>query len=285
LRDDKRNSPLQVWAGENYAFQETDVPMDLVMTAPLAWFVAGAAVLGAVVGSFLGAALERMPVGRSVVTGRSMCDGCGKALTMPELVPVLSWLIQRGRCRGCGGAIGWWQLACELVGAGLAVVAVLMARDRMMLAAMVMGWQLALLALLDLRHLWLPSRLVGLLAVSGLALSVANAVSVGMPGLVLLSLGGGVLGFGILWLVARVYLKTRGRDGMGGGDPLLLGAIGLWVGPLGVVEVLLGASIVGIGATVAMFAMGRKLAADTPLPLGTCLAVAGWPIFLLQGFG
>lgn len=258
---------------------------DPVMAAPLAWVVAGAAVLGAVIGSFLGAALERMPQGRSVVTGRSICDGCGKALTVPELVPVLSWLIQRGRCRGCGGAIGWWQLACETGGAALAVIAVLMARDRMVLAGMVMGWQLLLLALLDLRHLWLPSRLVALLAASGLLLALANALSAGVPMLMLLSLGGGVLGFGILWLVARLYLKTRGRDGMGGGDPLLLGAIGLWVGPLGVVEVLLGASIIGIGATVAMFAMGRKLAADTPLPLGTCLAVAAWPIFLLQGFG
>lgn len=255
------------------------------MAAPLAWVVAGAAGLGAIVGSFLGAALERLPHGRSIVTGRSICDGCGKALTVPELIPVLSWLIQRGRCRGCGGQIGWWQLACELGGAGVAVWAVLGAGERLALAGMVMGWQLLLLALLDLRHLWLPLRLVGVLAASGFALAVANALSVAVPGLMLLSLGGGVLGFLILWLVSRLYLRTRGREGMGGGDPLLLGAIGLWVGPLGVVEVLLGASIVGIAAAVAMFAVGRKLAADTPLPLGSCLAVAAWPIFLLQGFG
>ena len=62
----------------------------------LAWMV-----VGAVVGSFVGAALVRLPDGRSV-TGRSNCDSCDKALTARELVPVVSWLMQRGVCRGCG---------------------------------------------------------------------------------------------------------------------------------------------------------------------------------------
>lgn len=247
--------------------------------------MAAAAVLGAVIGSFLGAVMIRLPEGRSVVSGRSACDGCGTALTVAELVPVLSWIVQRGRCRTCGSAIGRGQLACELGGAAVAVGSVVLARDGLVLAAMVMGWQLLLLALLDLKHLWLPRVLVAWLAASGLVVVLGDAWRLQSADPLLVSAGGGVIGFGILWLVARVYLKARGREGMGSGDPPLLGAIGLWLGPLGVVEVMLGASILGIAAAIVMLVSKRKIDAETALPLGTCLAATAWPIFLLQGPG
>lgn len=258
--------------------------VDLILLPP-GWLIVGAAVLGAVIGSFLGAALVRLPQGRSIVSGRSACDGCGKALTVTELVPVLSWLAQRGKCRTCGGPIGGWQLGCELGGALVAVVAVIWARDGLVLAAMMLGWQLLLLALLDLRHLWLPRLLVAVLAASGAAVAGAAAWSAGSLDPVLISLTGGALGFVMLWAIARFYLKARGREGMGAGDPPLLGAIGLWLGPLGVVETMLGASIVGIIAAIVMHVSKRKVAADTALPLGTCLAATAWPLFLLQGLG
>jgi len=245
----------------------------------------GAAVLGAIVGSFLGAALVRLPEGRSVLTGRSACDGCGKALAVVELVPVLSWLAQRGKCRTCGARIGMWQLACELGGAAVSMGAVLVARDGLVLAAMLMGWQLLLLALLDLRHLWLPRVLVGLLAGSGVLVVSARAWFERDAGPVFIAAGGGALGFLMLWLIARFYLKARGREGMGAGDPPLLGAIGLWLGPLGVVETMLGASILGIAAAIVMLVSKRKIDAETALPLGTCLAATAWPLFLLQGLG
>ncbi|MBB4612573.1 prepilin peptidase [Novosphingobium taihuense] len=245
----------------------------------------GASVLGAIVGSFLGAALVRMPEGRSVVTGRSACDGCGKALTVMELVPVLSWLAQRGKCRACGARIGRGQLACELGGAAVGIGAVLVAREGLVLAAMLLGWQLLLLALLDLRHLWLPRVLVGWLAGSGGLVVLARAWFEQDVGPVLIAAGGAALGFLMLWLIARFYLKARGREGMGSGDPPLLGAIGIWLGPLGVVEVMLGASILGIAAAIVMLVSKRKIDAETALPLGTCLAATAWPLFLLQGLG
>jgi len=245
----------------------------------------GAAILGAVVGSFLGAALERLPQGRSIVTGRSACDGCGKALTVAELVPVLSWLIQRGKCRACDARIGGWQLACELGGAGVSIGALLLAREGLVLPAMLLGWQLLLLALLDLRHLWLPRLLTAWLAGSGAMVALARAWTAQDLAPVLIGAGGAAVGFLSLWVIARFYLKARGREGMGGGDPPLLGAIGLWAGPLGVVETMFGASIIGIMAAIVMLVSKRKIDAETALPLGTCLAAAAWPIFLLQGFG
>ncbi|OYW48970.1 MAG: hypothetical protein B7Y36_13650 [Novosphingobium sp. 28-62-57] len=257
----------------------------MIMGLPTSVLVTGAAVLGAVIGSFLGAVLSRMPEGRSVVRGRSACDGCGKALTVIELVPVLSWAAQRGKCRTCGAPIGGWQLACELGGVGIGVVSMLLAREGYALAAMLLGWQLLLLALLDLRHLWLPRMLVGWLAASGLLVAFAAARVTDDASVLGFSLTGAALGFLMLWLIARFYLKARGREGMGSGDPPLLGAIGLWVGPLGVVEVMLGASILGIIAAIVMLVSKRKVDAETALPLGTCLAATAWPMFLLQGLG
>lgn len=247
--------------------------------------LAGSAILGAIVGSFLGAALERLPSGRSIVSGRSACDGCGKALTVVELVPVLSWMMQRGKCRSCGARIGGWQLACELGGAGIGVASLLLAREGLALAAMLLGWQLLLLGLLDLRHLWLPRLLVGWLAASGLLVSIARARVIDDAGVIGIAVAGGGLGYALLWLIARFYLKARGREGMGSGDPPLLGAIGLWLGPLGVVETMLGASIIGIAAAIVMLVSKRKIDADTALPLGTCLAATAWLLFLLQGPG
>ena len=219
------------------------------------------------------------------MTGRSRCDACDTALTVLDLVPILSFAALRGRCRTCGGAIGWWQWWCEIGGAAIAVASVLFARDGLALAAMAFGWQLLLLAMLDLRHLWLPRVLVGWLAISGFIVVIARAISEGTLDPLLVSSSGGALGYLLFWGIARFYLKARGREGMGSGDPPLMGAIGVWVGPLGVVEVMLGASIVGILAAIVMLVSKRSIAADTALPLGTCLAATAWPVFLLQGLG
>lgn len=258
---------------------------DPAFAAGTGWMILAGAVVGAIIGSFLGAALVRLPAGRSIVTGRSICDGCGRALTMGELVPVLSWLFQRGRCRGCGGSIGIWQLACELGGAVVGAGAAAWGREGLVLAAMLLGWQLLLLALLDLHHLWLPRLLTGLLAASGLAVAGAMAWAEQSLAPLATAISGGALGFVMLWAIARFYLKARGRDGMGAGDPPLLGAIGLWLGPLGAIEAMLAASILGIAAAIILHLGKRNVAADTALPLGTCLAVAAWPIFLAQGLG
>jgi len=149
----------------------------------------------------------------------------------------------------------------------------------------VMGWQLLLLALLDARHFWLPLRLVGLLGATGLAGVIGFALRTHPTAHIEVALIGGVLGWGALALVRLLYRRVRGEEGMGAADPWLMGAVGLWLGPLGVVEVLLGASLIGIVSAAAMLLLGQRLAADTALPLGTCIAVAAWPLFCLQGFG
>ena len=241
---------------------------------------------GACVGSFIGTVLVRFPAERSLVRGRSACDACDSRISIADLVPIGSWLVLRGRCRTCGAAIGPWQLAAEVVGAGIGFAPWLLTSDPWLaLLMMAMGWQLLLLAMLDARHFWLPLRLVGLLGLTGLAGAIGFALRVPATAHVEVALIGGGLGWGALALVRLLYQRVRGAEGMGAADPWLMGAVGLWLGPLGVVEVLLGASLVGIVAAAAMLVLGQRIAADTALPLGTCIAVAAWPLFCLQGFG
>ena len=242
----------------------------------------GGGILGALIGSFIGAALVRMPEGRSVVRGRSACDSCGARLGVGELVPLVSFALQRGKCRRCGAQIDRWQFAAEAGGSLVGTVSALALNDAVaMIWAALLGWQLLLLGLLDLRHFWLPNRLTALLAISGLAhgLWLYGATT----GLLFEVLAGGALGFSGLTVVALAYRQLRGREGLGGGDAKLLGAIGLWIGPVGVVSTLLGGSLIALVAAVALLVAGRKIGAQTSLPLGSALALAGWMVALLSG--
>ena len=251
-------------------------PLVLAMIAGLA---------GGAIGSFVGTGLVRLPEERSILSGRSACDACGASIAARDLVPILSWAMLRGRGRCCGAAIGWWQLGCEVAGVLIGATAALLAPEGFALPAMLFGWQLLLLAVIDARHLWLPPRLIAVLGASGLGFALWRSWQVVSLAPLWTALAGGALGFGLLWSVARGYRMLRGRDGMGGGDPPLLGAIGVWLGPMGAIGAVIGGSLLGMVAALMMLLARRPMAGDTALPLGTLLAGAAWVIFLASGFG
>ena len=233
------------------------------------------ALMGAIVGSFLATLVVRWPAGRSVARGRSECDGCGRTLGAWELVPLVGAVAARGRCGTCGGRIdpAHWQveLACLLV--GLTAGAVAPWPEAVSGAGF--GWLLVTLAALDLRHWWLPDRLTAALALAGLA---AGAAGLG-PG-PFERLMGGAVGYGGLWLVAWGYRRLRGREGMGGGDPKLLGAIGLWLGWRMVPAVLVVAGLIGLGWVLLQRVRGRALGGGDALPFGALMAGAAYPAWI-----
>ncbi len=233
--------------------------------------------LGAIIGSFIAALVMRWPEGRSVMTGRSACDGCGRPLRAIELVPLFSALALRGRCSGCGVTISPVHWRIELAGLTIGVAAGIAAPGPVGIAGCVFGWLLLALASLDLVAFWLPDRLTALLALTGVASGM-----LGIEPPIAERLIGGAAGFGALWLVAFAYRRVRGRDGMGGGDPKLFGAIGLWLGWQMLPAVLLTASMIGLGAVLAAHLKGRSMAADTALPFGALLAIAAYPAWLFM---
>lgn len=239
------------------------------------------AVLGACWGSFAATLSERWPQGRSVVQPRSHCESCQRTLFAWDLVPVLSFVRARGRCRHCGASVSLRYPLIEIASASIGLLSGLLlpAPDSFWVAAL--GWQLLLLAILDAEHFWLPNRLVGLLAASGLGVA-----ALGGPERLLTALIGAAAGFTALFAIAYLYKRFRGRTGMGGGDPKLLGAIGAWVGWLPLPMVLLIGAGLGIGLVIfEVIRDGRVIKGGSMwqrrLPFGTCLAISTW-VWLLS---
>ncbi len=233
-------------------------------------------VLGLVVGSFLATLLIRWPAGRRVIGGRSRCDGCGKVLGPLELVPVISWLVRRGRCRHCGAAIDTRHVAIELAAGLIGLVAALAHPLPLALVTAGFGWWLLLIAALDLEHQWLPD----LLTLPLLALGLAAAGAGFGPPLAERAIGAAI-GWASLALIAFLYRRMRGREGMGGGDPWMFGAAGAWVGAWNLPAILLAAGLLGLAALLAMRLRGEAVSATSRLPLGTLIALAAWPAWLL----
>ncbi|KQM98192.1 prepilin peptidase [Sphingomonas sp. Leaf25] len=247
------------------------------MVSPLFWPIL-LGLLGGVFGSFIGALAIRWPAGRSVAAGRSACDGCGRTLRPVELVPIVSFLALRGRCRTCGDAIAPGQFVAEVLGAAIGIVAGLVAPGIEGVAGAVCGWLLLASGAIDLAAFWLPDRLTIALAL------VASAGGLGgiAPDFSDRAIGG-LAGFGSLWLVATLYRAMRGRTGLGGGDPKLFGAIGLWLGWRALPVVLLVATVAGLCVVVAMRIAGREVKATDRLPLGTLLAIAAFLVWSVGG--
>ena len=145
------------------------------------------------------------------------------------------------------------------------------------LSGALFGWLLVTLAALDLKHFWLPDRLVlALVLVAGAAAATGLA-----PPPVDRAIGA-VAGFGGLALIAAAYRWFRKREGLGGGDPKLLGAIGAMLGWQALPFVLLGASSVGLLYVAIRAASGHKVEATDRLPLGALMALAAVPAWIVQ---
>lgn len=228
-----------------------------------------AGIAGLILGSFIATLVLRWPAGRSVL-GRSRCDGCGRPLRAWELVPLVSALASRGKCRRCGALIDGFHGRVELGSAliGLAALALLPGIAGWLWA--LFGWLLLPLALLDARYFWLPDRLNAVLALGGLAFAG------GMTGTTLVDRWiGAVVGGLLLGAIAWLYRRGRGRDGMGGGDPKLVAAIGAWLGWQALPLMLLLASFGGI-----LWALvqqnGDQPLAQRRVPFGLFLCTAAW---------
>ncbi|WP_213979220.1 A24 family peptidase [Sphingomonas sp. dw_22] len=224
--------------------------------------------LGFIVGSFIAVLVIRWPQGRGSVFGRSCCDSCGRTLSPAELIPIVSAAVQRHRCRSCSARIPsiHWQI--ETAAAVIGVLAGISAPLFQAIAGAVFGWLLLALAAIDLTALLLPNALTAALALTGLGLGLTPQLSE--------RLIGGLAGFVVLWGVKGLYRALRGREGLGAGDPKLLGAIGCWLGWRALPQVLLGASLLGLGYVLIERMRGNRLAGDHRLPFGAALAAAGF---------
>lgn len=227
--------------------------------------IALAAALGAVVGSFLNVVVYRLPREQSLVAPGSRCPTCQHAIAPFDNVPILSWLILRGRCRHCGARISPRYPAVELITAvAFAAVVAVRGLDEGLVLELPFVACLIALAGIDLDHRLLPNKIVYPMAAYGLLATVVVET-----GDLVEHLAAGAGAF--LFLLAAVLAYPRG---MGMGDVKLGGAMGLFLG-LSTIPALLAAFLSGTIAGLAIIAREGAAARKKAVPFGVFLALGG----------
>jgi leader peptidase (prepilin peptidase) / N-methyltransferase len=274
-------------------------------------FIGTCLVLGLAVGSFLNVVIYRLPImldrewreqsaGLSdidaaatlpeasrerfnLVVPRSACPNCRSPITALQNIPLLSWLLLRGRCAKCGKPISVrYPLVEALTGILTACVAWRFGLGFPALAAMVLTWFLIALTFIDLDHQLLPDSLTLPLLWVGLTLSLWGPMgSAPIPVDPRSSLIGAVAGYVSLWSVYHLFRLLTGKEGMGYGDFKLYSALGAWLGWQMLLPVILVAALVGalVGAA---FLSVRRQGRGTPIAFGPFLAASGW-VMLMSG--
>ncbi len=259
-------------------------------------------VLGLFVGSFLNVVVYRLPIMMektwrrechefleldhdpqadaqpfNLMVPRSACPSCGKLITAWQNIPVISWLLLRGKCGNCKNPISAQYPLVELLTAVLSLlVAWKFGASMQTCFALVFTWSLICLALIDLHTTLLPDSITLPLMWLGLLISLYPVFVNTHQALI-----GAAAGYLSLWLVFQTFKLITGKEGMGFGDFKLLAALGAWLGWVKLPIVILLSSLAGavIGITMMVFFKHRR---DKPIPFGPYLAIAGF-IALIWG--
>jgi leader peptidase (prepilin peptidase)/N-methyltransferase len=221
-------------------------------------------------GSFLNVCIHRLPRYQSVVHPRSRCPGCGQFISARDNIPLVSWILLRGACRGCGARISFRYPAVELLTGLLTLLLVWQYGPTMECAARFLFCSAMLVLIFtDLDHQILPNPVTIPGTVVGFLFSL-------YPGGVswVSSLIGLLLGWTAIVAVSRAYRRMRGVEGMGMGDAKMMALVGAFLGWPSVLLVLVLGSLLGSLAGVFLLATGRG-GLQAKLPFGTFLGIAG----------
>ena len=274
---------------------------------PIALWIALAGVLGLLVGSFLNVVILRLPermaaawrreardvlelqadttpLPPGIVREPSHCPHCKHPLSALDNIPLIGWLLLRGRCRYCQSKISIQYPLVELLSGVLSAVIVWkFGPSWAALAGLALTWTLIALSGIDFRTQLLPDQLTFPLLWLGLLLSLLP-MFVTAPASILAA----AIGYLSLWSVYWVFKLLTGKEGMGHGDFKLLAALGAWMGPVALLPIILLSSLIGalVGGTLIAL---RKHEREIPMPFGPFIAAAGWVWFvtgadLLQGY-
>ncbi|HET6433219.1 A24 family peptidase [Dyella sp.] len=266
---------------------------------PLWVWISFAGVLGLLVGSFLNVVILRLPARMEalwrrearevlqlepddasalppgIVRERSHCPHCKHPLAARDNVPLLGWLMLKGRCRYCRAPVSPQYPLVELLsGVCSAVVVWRFGATPAAAAGLFLSWMLIALSGIDFRTQLLPDQLVYPLLWVGLLLSLGPMFVA--PGTAIL---GAAIGYLSLWSVYWGFKLLTGKEGMGHGDFKLLAALGAWMGVTCLLPVVLLSSLIGAIVGGSLMAM-RKHERDLPMPFGPFIAAAGWVWFV-----
>lgn len=236
------------------------------MLLPFSFYIF-AFIFGAVVGSFLNVCICRLPKGESVVFPPSHCPACNTPIAFHDNIPLVSWLLLRGKCRACRVSISCQYPLVELVTALLTLFLFLRFGPTLPFAVLFLFCAaMVVVTFIDLEHQIIPD----VISLPGIVLGFIFSFFIPEVGW-LNSLLGILAGGGSLFLVAALYQRLAGKEGMGGGDIKLLAMMGAFFGWKAIPFIIFISSLVGsvIGITVMLI---QKKDAKLAIPFGPFLA-------------
>jgi leader peptidase (prepilin peptidase) / N-methyltransferase len=228
--------------------------------------------VGAAIGSFLNVCIYRWPAELSVLRPRSRCATCAQPIRWYDNVPIISWIVLRGRCRNCGAAVSIQYPIVELVcGILWAVAAARFGWDVETLRSAMFLTILLGIALTDAREMVIPDQF----SLGGLVIGLAfAALPGGFP--FRTALIGAVLAFAFFWAVKLVAEKALKKPALGIGDIHMMAMVGAFLGTSGAIMTMMLGSLLGLLIGVPLsWTRGQLAMLGTYLPLGTFLALGG----------
>jgi leader peptidase (prepilin peptidase)/N-methyltransferase len=268
----------------------------LLESTPL--FLAGVFILGLLIGSFLNVLILRLPAlleydwrcqcrelleldgdtakpPPGIVASRSKCPNCSHRIRAWENIPLISYVILRGRCSNCKTKISFrYPLVELLTGLAFLVTAWHFGPGLPALSGLVLAAFLVTLTGIDVDHQLLPDNMTLPLMWGGIVLSIWS-LHTDLHSSVL----GAIAGYMILWTIYQLFRVLTGKEGMGYGDFKLMAALGAWMGWQMLPLIILLSSVVGAALGLMLMATGR-LKRDKPMPFGPFIATAGWIAFI-----
>ncbi len=225
---------------------------------------------GAVIGSFINVVIYRLPRELSIVSPRSQCPSCKKAIFWYQNIPIVSYLLLRGRCSDCSALISWKYPVVELL-CGIFSIALIPSNftmEGLLYYVIFFSTSCVFLAhfVIDLEFKVLPDSLNLYLAIMFLLYSILHY------GWIHWVLGGGI-GFLIPFSVTWIFYKLRGKIGLGGGDIKLFGALGILLGPVGIIHNIFLSCLMGAVLGIILI-LAKKMSKDNPIPFGPFIILA-----------
>lgn len=275
----------------------------------LSLFLAGIALLGLIVGSFLNVVIWRLPqmLRRewasqcyeylqenipalettiqphfskntkpfNLIRPPSHCPQCNHKISVVENIPIISFIFLKGRCRHCKTSISWRYPLIEIFTALLSViVAFVFGLSLQTFAGLILTWSLFTLSVIDWEHQILPDDITFPLLWLGLIFNIQHVFTDITSAVI-----GAIAGYLFLWSVYWLFKLFTGKEGMGYGDFKLLAMLGAWLGWSALLKIVLISSFLGAGLGITLILLKRH-SKEQPIPFGPFLALGGWVTML-----
>ena len=229
-------------------------------------FYIGFFLFGSIFGSFSNVCIYRLPNNKAISKGRSFCSSCKEEIRWFDNIPLISFIILRGKCRNCNAKISFQYFLVELIAGlsfvfiyylfGISITSVLLA---------ILSIFFIIIFFIDLKHYIIPNELTfPLMAIGFLKSFDPNLNQTIFPNYIN-SLIGGLVGYSIIWLIIFIYKKIRNKEGMGLGDAKLLAVIGFWFGWLSIPFTIFISSVVALILVIpSILKKSRGMASQIP---------------------